>query len=369
MSRAQQNFAPLWLLLTLWLLAAAPAVSAADDPNADGRAIQRASETVSIDWTGGVIETRGFGFVRQEAHPNRARRMALARGAAIADAQRHLAEAVRGLHITSDTTVSDLRKVTDRAESVVRAFVVGARPISEDYAEADGQTTCNIVMEAPLGSDGGFAAHVLQYIAPQVRVQLPARTASETLGMGAANWDVISQQAKISAWDRGQEALKKALGATPGSGEPTSVPVATPAAMPASTPAPIATPAPEETATLDGPSGADARYTGVLFDARGQNYAWNLYPAVRAEDGRPIYDVTAVANNLDAGFFSPFAFSPDQGAQHERTRTSPLTVSALGVDGNALIIANEDGEKLLELNGRARVLEDGRVLFIISRPE
>jgi hypothetical protein len=153
------------------------------------------------------------------------------------------------------------------------------------------------------------------------------------------DWEGLRQQAKVSAYDRGLEAKMRAE-----TGEP-----------------PLSPPPP----AVDAPDGA----SGVLFDARQQDYSFNFFPAVRTEDGRSIYDFTALTETIETGFFSPFAFNPDQGAKHERTRVNPLIVPAKQVDGDALVISNEDGDKLLELNGKFELLSDGRVLFIISEPK
>jgi hypothetical protein len=158
-------------VLLLALATAAPAEEEKQiklwDEETDGHAYQRLSDAVSVDWTGGTIRASGYGFVREADYKVEGIRIGHAISAAQVDAKRNLAEAVSGLRITSSTTVRDMVGKTDRMVGGVRAFVVGARVVSEKSYRKDDMYCCDIVMEAPLGSDGGFASHILHYIQPR----------------------------------------------------------------------------------------------------------------------------------------------------------------------------------------------------------
>jgi len=68
--------------------------------------------------------------------------------AARADGIRRLAERIRGLHITSDTTVKDFVAESDRIETAMRAWLAGVREVGKPKFYEDG--TCEVVMEVTL---------------------------------------------------------------------------------------------------------------------------------------------------------------------------------------------------------------------------
>ena len=72
----------------------------------------------------------------------------LAQRAARADAIRKLAERIRGLKITSETTVSDFVATSDTIETSLRAFLNGMKEIGRPKHMEDG--TCEVVMEVKL---------------------------------------------------------------------------------------------------------------------------------------------------------------------------------------------------------------------------
>ena len=72
----------------------------------------------------------------------------LAYRAARADAIRKLAERIRGLRITSETTVSDFVATSDTIETSLRAFLNGMKEIGKPNYMEDG--TCEVVMEVKL---------------------------------------------------------------------------------------------------------------------------------------------------------------------------------------------------------------------------
>ncbi len=72
----------------------------------------------------------------------------LAARAARADAIRKLAERIRGLKITSETTVNDFVATSDTIETSLRAFLSGMKEIGRPKYMEDG--TCEVVMEVKL---------------------------------------------------------------------------------------------------------------------------------------------------------------------------------------------------------------------------
>jgi len=77
-----------------------------------------------------------------------AKRKLLAQRAARADAMRKLAERIKGLRITSDTTVQDFVATTDTIETALRAWMLGMKEEGKYKHMADG--TCEVEMSVTL---------------------------------------------------------------------------------------------------------------------------------------------------------------------------------------------------------------------------
>lgn len=94
---------------------------------------QQQTETKgAVNWEKGVdadVEAIGIGLPPENMHPVRGR--ALARRAAIIDAQRNLLEMMKGVQIDSETTIEDLTVTSDVVKSKVSGLVEGSRIIEE----------------------------------------------------------------------------------------------------------------------------------------------------------------------------------------------------------------------------------------------
>ncbi|MFB3892854.1 MAG: hypothetical protein ACE15C_12605 [Phycisphaerae bacterium] len=72
----------------------------------------------------------------------------LAQRAARADAMRKLAERIYGLHITSETTVKDFVAESDKIQTAMQAFLMGAEEVGQPKYMEDG--TCSLTMKVTL---------------------------------------------------------------------------------------------------------------------------------------------------------------------------------------------------------------------------
>jgi len=82
------------------------------------------------------------------AEQKKAQNKLLAYRAARADGIRKLAERIRGLHITSETTVKDFVTESDKIQTAMIAFLSGMKEIDKPKYMEDG--TCEVVMEITL---------------------------------------------------------------------------------------------------------------------------------------------------------------------------------------------------------------------------
>ena len=102
----------------------------------------------SVDWNKGIVRAIGIGVGKpdyQKKNPGVYR--AQAKRAAMMDAQRNLAETVKGVRVTSDSTMEDMILQSDVVRTRVDAIIKGMSEVSSHYNE-DG--TYEVTLEMPL---------------------------------------------------------------------------------------------------------------------------------------------------------------------------------------------------------------------------
>ena len=105
-----------------------------------------AEENFGVDWAKGVIRAKGIGAGKSTTK-NKGLRRAQARRAAMMDAQRNLAEAVRGVQVTSESRMVDLELADDRVATRVDAIIKNMTEVSGQYLSDE---TYEIILEMPL---------------------------------------------------------------------------------------------------------------------------------------------------------------------------------------------------------------------------
>ena len=106
------------------------------------------AEEGSVDWNNGIVRATGIGAGKpayQKKNPGVYR--AQAKRAAIMDAQRNLAETIKGVRVTSDSTMEDMILQSDVVRTRVDEIIKGMREVSSQYFE-DG--TYEVVLEMPI---------------------------------------------------------------------------------------------------------------------------------------------------------------------------------------------------------------------------
>lgn len=109
-----------------------------------------AEESYGVDWTKGVIRAKGIGAGKSTTK-NKGLKRAQARRAAMMDAQRNLAETVKGVHVTSESRMADLELADDRVATRVNAIIKNMTEVSGQYMDDD---TYEIILEMPLFGAG-----------------------------------------------------------------------------------------------------------------------------------------------------------------------------------------------------------------------
>ncbi len=129
-------------------------------------------DTGSVKWEADVqvVEAVGVGLAPENV--SKAQGRALARRAAIVDAQRNLLEEIEGVQVDAETTVQDLTIASDTIRTKVSGLLQGAKVTEERY-NMDGSYEVKIAL--PLyGKTGSVASVVLPAVAPAQRMPIPA---------------------------------------------------------------------------------------------------------------------------------------------------------------------------------------------------
>ena len=257
------------------------------------------------------VEADGFGLPPAYAVSEAQARL-MARRAAIADAQRNLAEQIAGVQVDSETTVQNLQVASDVVKTRVSALLKGAKIISESAEDG----AYHVVMALPLyGVNNSLASAVLPQISR--RESFPAAIAPEP-----------------------DEPLS-----TPTQPETTTVTTTT-------------------TRTTTITNRQSGTYTGVIIDCTGLGLRSAMSPVIKTTAGEPIYgyknlDSKKVIKNGMAGYSNGF------GGNVSRAGSNPLVVKAVGVDHYFNPVVNvADAKIILEENGYTHFLDNCAVVFI-----
>ena len=257
------------------------------------------------------VEADGFGLPPAYA-VSEAQAHLMARRAAIADAQRNLAEQIAGVQVDSETTVQNLQIASDVVKTRVSALLKGAKIISESAEDG----AYHVVMALPLyGVNNSLASAVLPQISR--RESFPAAIAPEP-----------------------DEPLY-----TPTQPETTTVTTTT-------------------TRTTTITNRQSGTYTGVIIDCTGLGLRSAMSPVIKTTAGEPIYgyknlDSKKVIKNGMAGYSNGF------GGNVSRAGSNPLVVKAVGVDHYFNPVVNvADAKIILEENGYTHFLDNCAVVFI-----
>lgn len=130
-----------------------------------------ADESFKVDWEKGVIRAKGIGAGKSTTK-NKGLKRAQARRAAMMDAQRNLAEAVKGVRVTSESRMVDLVLADDRVATRVDAIINNMTEVSGQYMDDE---TYEIILEMPLfGTRDSLAEAAFLPFKDEPKVSFPA---------------------------------------------------------------------------------------------------------------------------------------------------------------------------------------------------
>lgn len=319
-----------------WLGAmVAAALTAAPKPD---DAIQASGDFAQINWSQGYITATGFG-PKQERLPATVQRTAQRR-VAMVDAQRHLAEAVQGVHVTSETTVETYQLVSDVIKTRVNAMLSNFRVISEGFTpEGDYQVT----LAVPI--NGSAAAQL-----PPSQIPPPPDRPRDNLV------DIITDPTSntVQIQERAEEVARE-QGHVPTEAPRLDVP---PTPPPAPDPLPARRPGP---------------YTGLVVDTRGFKLEHAMAPRIVTSDESIIWAGMNASRDfvLDSGIVS-YMTTMEMALNEAQSRAgnNPLVVRAIGRHGAFKanpVVTDADAQLILGENDKSKFLDSFRVVFVVDK--
>lgn len=126
----------------------------------------------SVNWSEQYIEAKGSSVLDTERFKNPAQARAMATRGAVVVAQRNLLEIIKGVNVTSETTVQDMITTSDFIYTRIDGVVKGAQQVGEAI-EKNG--LIEVTMRVPLYDKNGLAPAVSDKIPSSKRM----RTATE----------------------------------------------------------------------------------------------------------------------------------------------------------------------------------------------
>ena len=335
----------------------------------------------AVDWSKRVITVKGIGFAPEGFRGLHAEQ--LAKRAAIADAYRQLAEAVNGVKVTGETTVSAMTLVSDIIRTQVETTINGVQPISERRVE-DGY---EVTLQMPLfGKTNSLAGIVLERPAEKIAFPEPVRSVAPSIPAytsttpisqrldiivnGASNVDV---QVNYSAY---MPMSNFPIGALPQINNPTptmpqiklpevKMPTVTTPTIPTTPKAPkIDTTKPDKVSTAK----VSGDYTGLIVDCRNLDLQPVMSPTIQTDSDETIYG----NKNLDYDKiieFGAVGYSTDinDSVVTDRAGKNPLVVKATELKkfNSTPVITTADSNRILIENKSAKFLDKMNVVFMM----
>ena len=257
----------------------------------------------TTDWDKGVVRATGLGAGKAKTK-NKGIQRSQARRASTMDAQRNLAEAVQGVHVTSESSMRDLELEYDIVKTRVDATIKGMTELTAQYFE-DG--TCEVVLEMPIwGLSKSVAEAAFLPFKDEPKVPFPQPTQ-------------------------------------------TNINITT-----------------NVTTNVQGV--VSGNYTGVVVDCSGMGLEAVMSPVILNSNGQPIYghqnlDIDKV---IEDGMAS-YATSVNDNVSRARAGSNPVVVKAVGVKGSIPgnpVISVADADKILIANQTGMFLENCNVVFV-----
>ena len=261
----------------------------------------------ATNYEGNYIEADGYGLPAETAGTAAQERLT-ARRAAIADAQRVLAEQLATVQVDAETTVQDAALKSDVVKTKVSMLLEGSRVIKESYEDGAYRVTVAVPL---FGERSSLAAAVL----PQTVIRQPFPRVLKPEPAESRYPGIRPSTEGADGWSTGY----------PDNGGP---------------------------------------YTGLIVDCRGLELRPAMSPVIKTTAGDSIYGY----KNLDSAQVirrGMAGYAKDMKENAARAGDNPLIIRGVGVDRYFNpVVTTADGERILAENEKTHFLDAAAVVFI-----
>ena len=279
--------------------------------------VQQVGTAGSVDWSNQMIRATGIGAANPNL-PLAAQRSGAIRAAKL-DAYRNLLEIVKGVNLTSETTVENAMLLSDVIKTRVDGVLRGARMVGEPRYMSTGDV--------------------------EVEVEVPLT-------------GIISDAVLPQAFGGGSLLTGGAL-LCPTCGQP----------WPDNKPVPAGITLIQSGGQTGG-TGTTGTVTGLIVDAGGLGLRPAMAPKVIDEQGNEIYGSKFVSREyaVDIGMVG-YDKNLDKAIKNERVADTPVVVKAIKTSGpnkTDVVISNADASKIHGLAANMNFLQHCKVMFILD---
>lgn len=295
-----------------------------------------------INWTDGLLVAEGKGTAGTGLTQAQAELRALA--AARADAQRVLLGAIKGVQITSETSVKDFELQSDEIKASITGLLQNAIPVKGSEKidrKQDGSLIARVSYAVPLYGDDSVAAATFPSVQPASTGSTPVTSGSSTITDPPAKTGTGSGQ----DGGTGSETTPPAT-ATPGEGGTTG-----------------------GTTTTPTESGTDSKFTGFVLDIRNKGYQPCLVPRIKPTTGEEQW-ATGYVDDPQAKKIGVAAFVrriEDAKLLKIRGAPSQLTIKGIRATGPSkcdVEVSVSDADKIRKLDTSKGLLGKFKVTFV-----
>ena len=296
-----------------------------------------ANGQAEINWTSGIITATGMAPLPRTGRRN----LPIQRRVAQVDAYRQLAEAVKGVRVTSETTVEMYELISDTIHTELDQFLKGQQVIAEGWME-DGETY-RVTVAAPLLPTDGSPS-IVSVVLPECR---PTDSPEREL----QNPDVVIEKVR----ERNEKL-------------PPDKRVEVPVRPIKSVDVPVEQPQTPH----DFPADQKGPFTGLVVDCRGFNVARAMSPKILTPDEDEVWGTVSVSpefvqNTGIVGYLPSLEMA--MGGTVSRAGEHPLVVRCIGRHGSFranVIVSDDDAARIKGEDERTKFLNQFRVVFVID---
>ncbi len=318
-----------------------------------------------VNWTQGQIVVEGKGIVSSGLTQAQGELRAMA--AARADAQRLLLSAIQGVQVTAETTVKDYVLQDDQIKLSVSGLLKDALPVkdSEKYEKkADGSMIARVSYTVALYGENSVASAAFRIVAASATANGPIKT-------GVVKSPPASPPPPPKPPTPPPPTPPTPPPVAPPPPTPPTPPPAppTPPSPPPVTPPPPPVTPPPPPVTPPPPAVMDAKFTGLVIDARGKGFQPCLVPTIKPSTGTEEWAVGYV-NDPRATQVGVAAFVRRlEDAKRLKVRGAPnqLVVRAAKATGPGhcnVEVSDTDASTIRKADGDAKFLATFKVTFV-----